>query len=338
MNSYPLGLTRDLIEQAARPALVFLIALAALMAVRRLLLAGLYRHTGDAHAPAHVVLDAIRVPSVLWCLAGSLHLALEMSVVPDTYVGRAANVIIIFLVLSASLAAGSISVRLLELWGRRTGIAFATSGLASTLTRVVIFATGVLILLWIFGKSITPLLTALGVGGLALALALQDTLANFFAGMHILLEEPISVGDAIRLSETEEGVVTDIGWRTTRLRTGRNNIIVIPNTKITSGILTNYNLPDPRVVTELTVVIAHDADPGRAMQIALEELAAVRAALAEPAPKAVFTPGVLPTHIQFSLFFSVADFAQQGPALSEARLRILGRYRREGVPLPPPTR
>ena len=77
---------------------------------------------------------------------------------------------------------------------------------------------------------------ALGVGGLALDV--QDTLANFFAGMHILLEEPISVGHAIRLSETDEGVVTDIGWRTTRLRTGRNNIIVIPHTKIASILLT----------------------------------------------------------------------------------------------------
>ena len=338
MSSYPLGLTRDLIQQAARPALVFLVALAALLAVRRLLLAWLYRHTGGAYAPAHVALDAIRVPSVLWCLAGSLHLALQMSVVPGTYVGRAASVIIIFLVLSASLAAGSISVRLLELWGRRTGIPFATSGLARTLSRVVVYATGFLILLWIFGKSITPLLTALGVGGLALALAVQDTLANFFAGMHILLEEPISVGHAIRLSETEEGVVTDIGWRTTRLRTGRNNIIVIPNTKITSGILTNFHLPDPRVVAELTLVIAHDADPDRAMQIALEEVAAVSAALAVPAPKAVFSPGVLPAYTQFALLFSVADFSQQGPALSEARLRILRRYRKESIPLPPATR
>ncbi len=338
MNGYPLGLPRELIEQAARPALVFLVALAALMAARRLLLTWLYRHAGGTHSPAHVVLDAIRVPSVLWCLAGSLHLALEMSVVPDTYVGRAASVIIVFLVLSASLAAASISVRLLELWGRRTGISFATSGLARTVTRGVIFATGFLILLWIFGKSITPLLTALGVGGLAVALALQDTLANFFAGVHILLEEPISVGHAIRLSETEEGVVTDIGWRTTRLRTGRNNMIVIPNTKITSGILTNYNLPDARVVAELPVVVAHDADPDRAMQIALEELAGVPTALPEPAAKAVFTPGVLPTHIQFSLLFSVADFSLQGPALSEARLRILRRYRKEGIPLPPPTR
>src|SRR6185503_21069669 len=134
------------------------------------------------------------------------------------------------------------------------------SGLARTLIRVFIFTCGALVLLRIYNVNITPVLTALGVGGLAVALALQDTLANFFAGIHILIEEPIELGAFIRLSTGEEGIVTDIGWRTTRVRNGANNIVVIPNTKITSGILINYNLPDLRLTSEVAILAAFDAD------------------------------------------------------------------------------
>ena len=113
----------------------------------------------------------------------------------------------------------------------------AMAGLTRTLTRFAVLATGLLVLLAYLNISITPMLTALGIGGLAVALALQDTLANFFAGLHILVERPIFVGDYIRLESGQEGVVTDIGWRTTRIRTLSANMVVVPNTKITSGTL-----------------------------------------------------------------------------------------------------
>src|SRR4030095_2322700 len=101
---------------------------------------------------------------------------------------------------------------------------FAVAGLSRTLIYIFVFSIGLLVLLSEFDVKITPILTALGVGGLAVALALQDTLANLFAGIHILVEEPISLGATIRLASGEEGVVTDIGWRTTRVRNGSNNV------------------------------------------------------------------------------------------------------------------
>ena len=93
---------------------------------------------------------------------------------------------------------------------------------------------------------------------IAVALALQDTLANLLAGIHILVERPIVVGDSIKLESGHEGVVTDIGWRTTRVRTGSNDMVVVPNTKITSGILVNYSLPDRRTVAEVLRVTHAD--------------------------------------------------------------------------------
>jgi small-conductance mechanosensitive channel len=211
---------------------------------------------------------------------------------------------------------------------------FAAAGLSRTLIRVVVVTIGVMSLLANFGKSIVPLLTALGVGGIAVALALQDTLANFFAGIHILVERPIFVGDLIRLSDGQEGVVSDIGWRTTRVRNGNNDLVIVPNSKITTGTLINYALPDHREVATLAILVAHDADPALVCRIALEEARRTEGVLADPAPVCLCDPGVLPTHLQFSLIVNVARRDDQGPVLSSIRLRLLARFHEEGVPLP----
>jgi small-conductance mechanosensitive channel len=172
------------------------------------------------------------------------------------------------------------------------------------------------------------------VGGIAVALALQDTLANLFAGIHILVERPIFVGDLIRLEGGQEGTVTDIGWRTTRVRTGTNDMVVVPNTKITSGILVNYSLPDFRTVAEVLVPVGHRADAEQVRRIALEEAARVEGVLADPAPLFLCDPGVLPTHLQFKLVVQIANRLAMGRVQSDIRTRLLERFRAEGVPLP----
>src|SRR2546429_328365 len=111
---------------------------------------------------------------------------------------------------------------------------------------VVLAPPGVLVLLSVLGIHITPILTALGVGGLAVALALQDSLANLFAGMHLLADKPIRVGDYVKIADTTEGYVVDIGWRSTRIRMLQNTVVVVPNKKVAESIITNYDLPGPR--------------------------------------------------------------------------------------------
>ncbi len=319
--------------QVVQPLGAFLIALAALLLLRHFLLRWLYR-SAPPESLRLVMLDTVRFPAVLWCIAAAVQIALQMSIVPDRYIGRAATSIVAFVIVSLSMVLASAAVRTLTVHGRRRGIALALSGLSRTLIRVLIFTFGAIALLRLYNVNITPLLTALGVGGLAVALALQDTLANFFAGIHILIEEPVAVGNFIRLSENEEGMVTDIGWRTTRLRTGRNNIVVIPNTKITSGILTNYSMPELRVGVEVPVMVAHEADAEQVSRAVLEEILATDGVLATPEPRVFFNPGILLTHLQLTAAFSVADFTRQGPVASDVRLRIYHRLRNEGVPLP----
>lgn len=93
--------------------------------------------------------------------------------------------------------------------------------LLNTILNVVIYAMGVLVVLQYYGISIAPILTAMGVGGMAVALALQETLANIFSGLHLILSKQLRLDDYIKLSTGEEGRVTDITWRLYDNRAGR---------------------------------------------------------------------------------------------------------------------
>jgi len=334
-----MGRTSWLVEEKkllaiVEPLATFAIALLAVLVVRHLLLRWIRRRAAGPKSFAPVFLKTIGLPSVLWCLAAAVAISLRFVELTPRQMQWADASIVVFLIVSLSLVAASIAVRMITLYGEQQGMPFLVAGLSRTLTRGLVLAIGAMSLLAYLNVSITPLLTALGVGGLALALALQDTLANFFAGIHILVERPILVGDLIRLESGQEGTVTDIGWRTTRLRSGANDIVVIPNTKITSGILVNYSLPDLRSVVEIPVLVAQEADPEQVSRIVSEEAAGVDGVLEQPPPVVLCDPGVLPTHLQFKLLINIESRLQQGRIQSEIRLRLLRRFREEGVPLP----
>ncbi len=316
------------------PAIAFGIALVTTLLLRQLILRSISRRAHGPKSYPAMFVATVRLPSILWALAAALALAMRYVDLPKRYAGMPAEWIGGFVIASLTLVAMSIAVRALSEYGERQGMPFAAAGLSRALIRVLVVALGGTALLANFGVQITPLLTALGVGGIAVALALQDTLANLFAGIHILVERPIFVGDFIKLEGGQEGVVTDIGWRTTRVRTGGFDMIVVPNTKITSGILVNHSLPDRRTLAEVAVAVSLRADPEQVRRIALEEAAAAEGVSKDFAPVFLCDPGVLPTHLQFKVIVQVADRLTQARVQSEIRMRLLARFRDEGVPLP----
>jgi small-conductance mechanosensitive channel len=128
----------------------------------------------------------------------------------------------------------------------------ASTGLSQTIIRASILTIGGLMLLAHVGLTITPILTALGIGGIAAALALQDTLSNLLGGFHLLMDRPAVVGDTVRLENGMEGIIEDIGWRSTRIRGMGDDkgLIVVPNAKLAQSILTNrsaYGASDARL-------------------------------------------------------------------------------------------
>src|SRR5262249_51450561 len=131
-------------------------------------------------------LEAVRGPSIYWCIAVGLYFAIGTSKLPAQYVVYSFKAIHILLIFSITLALANASGNFVTYSIRKADITLPVPGLSQVVIKGIIITIGILILLDALGISITPMITALGVGGLAAALALQDTLSNLFAGLHIL--------------------------------------------------------------------------------------------------------------------------------------------------------
>jgi small-conductance mechanosensitive channel len=218
------------------------------------------------------------------------------------------------------------------------------TSLTENVARLVVGLLGMLILLNSLGVSVTPILTALGVGGLAVALALQETLSNLFAGFYVSLAGQLRVGDYVKLDSGEEGYITDITWRTTAIRQLSNNMVFVPNAKLAQAIVTNFHLPEKRMSLLITLNVSYHCDPARVESILVDE--ATKAAssgeipglLAEPAPFVRFIPGFGQSSLDFTLICQVAEFVDQFLAQHELRKRIFARFQRDGIEIPYPQR
>ena len=227
-------------------------------------------------------------------------------------------------------------------YGQRYKPIIPSLGILNLLGKALIIIIGLLITLDSLNISISPLLATLGIGGLAVALAFKDTLANFFAGLYILADVPIRVGDYIKLEGGPEGYVAEIGWRSTRIRTLPNNIVVIPNAKVSESIITNYFLPERRMALMVNVNVSYQSDPRRVEEILVEEakkaVGEVEGLLADPPPLVRFIPGFGESSLNLTLICQVREFVDQYYVQHELRHRIFERFKKEGVEIPFPQR
>jgi small-conductance mechanosensitive channel len=243
-----------------------------LFTVRSLVFKVLGKWTTKTHNNVDdLVVSCLKGPSILWCMAFSIHLGLNTSDLPAKYVAYLTRGVDVFIVLSITMAAASLSGRLLDGFLQASSLPLKSTGLMQGVLKSLIFLVGFLFILTSLNVSITPLITTLGVGGLAVALALQDTLANLFAGIHILIEKSIRVGDFIKIDSGEQGYVEDITWRTTRVRMLPNNMVVIPNSKLAKSTVTNYHLPIKRMSLLIPVSVSYSSRPRRVAEILVEE-------------------------------------------------------------------
>jgi small-conductance mechanosensitive channel len=222
----------------------------------------------------------------------------------------------------------------------RSGVA-GSATIFVNITRVVVLAIGFLVVLQTLGISIAPLLTALGVGGLAVALALQDTLANLFAGIHILASKTVQPGDYIRLSSGEEGYVEDINWRQTTVRALSNNLVVIPNGELAKTNMTNFMRPEQQLTILVQVGVAYDSDLEQVEQVTTEVVAEVMTEISGAVPEhepAVRFHTFGDSRIGFTVILGVGEFSDQYRIKHEFIKRLHKRYREEGIRIPAPTR
>jgi len=284
------------------------------------------------------VVEIVRVPSLVWCLVPGIAAAIAVAEVPARTVYVLHRAFLALIIFSVTITvANVVGVTIVRL-GERRSLALAVTGLAQTSARAAVLVVGALVLLGALGVQITPLLTALGVGGLAVALALQDTLSNLFAGLHLLADKPIRVGDYVKLADGVEGFVVDVGWRSTRVRQLQNSIAIVPNSSVAKATIVNYDLPESRLGIVVRVSVDYASDPDRVEAVLVEE--AERAAsevpglLGEPKPSVRLIPGFGESGLEFSLGCTVASYVDQYLVQHELRKRIVRRFRAEGIAFP----
>ena len=201
----------------------------------------------------------------------------------------------------------------------------------------------IIIVLENLGISLTAVWTTLGVGSIAVALALQETLSNLFAGLYLLADRPANLGDYIKLDNGHEGYVVHIGWRSTSIRTLMSNVIFVPNSAMAKAVITNYSRPSLVTAITMPVRVGYGSDPARVEKALLEvtrEAAqeGLAGLLLEPPPSVALIPGFGESSLDFSLNLNVRRFEDQYSVQSALRKRILARFAMDGITIPFPTR
>ncbi|MFH1395096.1 MAG: mechanosensitive ion channel family protein [Candidatus Omnitrophota bacterium] len=224
-------------------------------------------------------------------------------------------------------------------YSERFPVLRGSSGVIHVVVRAIVMGLGVLILLDNFGISITPILASLGIGSLAVALALQPTLENFFSGIQIVVDKPVSVGQFIKLESGEEGYVEKIGWRSTWVRMLPNNVVVLPNKLLVNSRVLNYYYPQTELAVLVQVGVHYDSDLEHVEKVTIEVaknvLKTVQGGVAD------FTPFIrYHTFNDFSIDFTVIlrakEFVDNYLIKHEFIKRLHKRYKEEGIVIPFP--
>lgn len=287
----------------------------------------------------NILMRSWRGMIILWFfLAGASTVLKTVSLPPD--VNKILQKIILISAISSVVwVCGKIAAGLVELYmGKLVG---APTSLFKNITYILFLSIGLMLILHSIGISITPLITALGVGGLAVALALQDTLTNLFAGLHIIASKKIKVGDYIKLETGEEGYITDITWRNTTVKALSNNLIIIPNAKLSSSIVTNFDLPEKELAVLVNLQVGYDSSLEKVEKIAIEVGKEVMKEI--PGGVSNFEPFIRfrsfdESGISFTVILRGEEFVSQYLIKHEFLKRIHERFKKEGIEIPFPYR
>ena len=330
------------IEQMIVPAAIILAALIAGILLRKVVLLQLMKSTKRTKWRFDdIVLDALRSSVVLWSLALGLYILIETQGLSQAAVDVSSKALAVLVLFSITVVVSRICTDMVEYYKTViTGLSSAAS-LLKNIVRIAVYSVGLLIILDDLHISIVPLLTALGVVGLAIGLGLQGTLSNFFSGLQILAGKQIQVGNYVKLSSGEEGYVEDLNWRATVIRSLAGNHVIIPNTNLANLVVTNYQLPMPDVGIGLEVGVDYRSDLQKVervtVEVATETQKTVPGAVRDYEPSIRFSR-FGESAIYFSVNLRAATFVDQYLIKHEFIKRLKERYDKENISIPFPIR
>jgi len=286
---------------------------------------------------ASLIARSVKGMLILWgFLAGMVGVLPAIALKPDVakLVGQIAEVLFLF---SLTVVLARVAIGLFDLKARKGKGDTPTISLFGNIIKLGVYILGILVILQSLGISITPVLTALGVGGLAVALALQETLSNLFAGLQIIAARQVKPGDYVHLESGEEGYVTDVTWRNTTIRAIPNNMIIVPNSKLASTILTNFHQPVKEMLVYVSVGVHYDSDLEHVEQVTMEVAKDVQAtvdgARRDHEPRLRYNE-FGDSGIIYRVVLSVEEFYDSYELTHQFIKRLKRRYNEEGIIIP----
>lgn len=286
-----------------------------------------------------VIINAIDSVIVFWFFLAFSTIAIGNANLPgpeDLY----QKIISAFLIISISFTSSKIVLGLLDVWSR-TNKSLPSTGIFKGLTNFAIFSLGILFILQSFGISITPLITALGVGGLAVSLALKDTLSDLFGGINILLSKTMQEGDYVQLDNGYQGYVENVGWRYTTIRERANNIISIPNSVLSGSISKNFSSMDSAFRVPIQIGVSYDSDLDHVEKVALEvanDLYENLDCISKSYKPAIRFREFADSSINFFIYFQGKNFGDHNTILNSYIKKLHKRFRQEKIDIPYPIR
>lgn len=219
-----------------------------------------------------VILRSINLPMTLAVLAFCLKLFEELTLYFDAMIGSDIfnNLAKLLLVTALVIFVDKTISGMVGTYAERNKSFKTSRGILQIITHIVILGLGLLVILSTWGISITPIIASLGITSLAVALALQPTLENFFSGVQLVIDKPIRVGDFIELDSGEQGFVEKIGWRTTWVRMLPNNVVILPNGLLSKSKLINYYYPEKELSVPVDVGVHYNSDLEHVERVTLE--------------------------------------------------------------------
>ncbi len=282
----------------------------------------------------NLILQSFKKWIIVLIVALGAYIGIKRVPLSDKYHDWIDKSFIIFYIFCATIMLSEIVSGMIRVKNQETGSALPSSSIISKIARAIIYGLGLVLILQSVGISVAPILTAMGVGGLAVALALQDTLSNLFAGLQIIASGKINQNDFIRLDNGQEGFVEDISWRITTIKNASGQVIIVPNAKLSNMISTNYLLERKDFAFSVDISIDRNNDIKKVESVTKEvvhqTISQIKGGIMPEEPAVRFVR-FGENSIELKVSMQVREYHQQGEATHQFIMNIQERFAKEDI-------
>ncbi len=289
------------------------------------------------------ILRRVTPPSTLFVVFCGLYLAVRSLPLPEKAQTVSSGIVfVINIIIFTNMAYRSID-EIMKWYGNRVaertgaGVDRQILPLVEKIVTIFLIGAALIITLKHFNYDILSLVTALGIGSLAIGMAAKDTLANMISGFTLMVDRPFRIGDRVQLTNGQWGDVADIGLRSTKIKTADNTLLIIPNSDLCNSAVINMNFPDVKSKGHVKLGVSYGTDIVFVKNLLVNIAREVPGVLLEPAPEAYFV-SFGESVLNVSLFFWVDEYTKVFSVSDLVNTMIITRFEEHGIEIPYPTR